>query len=167
MIGAAGKACPLCGHFNKQTAKNCTQCGTAFFLAEVEGETRKRCASCGHYNRMNAKACTRCGTRYTKVQIAGRGRPAKWCPRCGAQRKPSAKVCPRCGYRFVVQPSEAPVVQSNTSVEPKQVIEPPSINGEPAPYISPEELRELRLGDRARTDFLIRVMQKILGDKKS
>lgn len=166
MTDAAGKPCPLCGHFNKPTAKNCTQCGTAFFLAEVEGELRKRCAKCGHYNRMTARACTQCGTRYTRVQIAARTHQAKWCPRCGAARKPTAKACSRCGYRFAVKPTEAPVSQANTSVEPKTVVEPPPLNGEPAPYISPEELRELRLGDRAHADFLLRLMQAILGEKK-
>ena len=165
MTDAAGKTCPQCGHTNKLTAKNCPQCGTPFFLAEVAGEMRKRCASCGHFNRMTANVCTRCGAEYAKVQIATRGHKQKWCPKCGSPRKTSAKVCPRCGYHFIAKPSEAPVVQSETHTDPKKVIEPPDIDGEPAPYISPDELRKIRLGERESADTFLRAMQNLLRKK--
>ncbi|MBK8030578.1 MAG: zinc ribbon domain-containing protein [Chloroflexi bacterium] len=108
MTDAAGKACPRCGHTNKLTAKNCTQCGAPFYLADVQGEMRKRCAACGHFNRLTANVCTRCGAAYAKVQIAARGHKQKWCPQCGAPRRMTAKACSRCGYRFVIRPAEAP-----------------------------------------------------------
>lgn len=165
MSGGAGKACPQCGHTNKLTAKNCSQCGTRFFLAEVEGEMRKRCDSCGHFNRMTANVCARCGTPYVKTQIAARGQRQKWCPQCGSPRKPTANVCARCGYRFVVKPGVPPIVQADTLSAPKTVIEPPDIDGEPAPYLSPEELRKIRLGDRETADTFLNAMQKLLKKK--
>lgn len=166
MTDPAGKACPHCGHTNKLTAKNCTQCGTPFYLAEVEGEMRKRCATCGHFNRMTANVCTKCGTAYAKVQIAARGHKQKWCPQCGSPRKATAKVCTRCGYRFVAKPSVAPIDQSTTLTDPKTVIEPPDLDGEPAPYISQDELRKIRLGDRETADSFLRAMQDLLRKKK-
>ncbi len=165
MSDLAEKLCPHCGHSNRLTAKNCSQCGTPFFLAEVEGEMRKRCAQCGHYNRMNANVCTNCGTAYAKVQIAARGHNQKWCPQCGSPRKTSAKVCPRCGFRFISKPAEPAIVQSEALADPATVIEPPDLRGEPAPYISPDELREIRLGERVHTDLMMRVLQTLLRKK--
>ena len=165
MTDAAGKACPRCGHTNKLTAKNCTQCGAPFYLADVQGEMRKRCAACGHFNRLTANVCTRCGAAYAKVQIAARGHKQKWCPQCGAPRKMTAKACSRCGYRFVIRPAEAPVVQSDQLSEPKKVIAPPDIDGEPAPYIAPDELRKIRLGERESADTFLRAMQNLLRKK--
>jgi hypothetical protein len=115
------KLCPNCGHSNRASAKNCTQCGFAFFNVAnstssggSDGILRKRCQQCGAMNRMGAKVCAQCGKPFRSRLITF---GQKWCPQCGAERRPNAKVCSFCGYRFKPEsapiPAEPPVVQSN------------------------------------------------------
>jgi ribosomal protein L40E len=118
------KLCPNCGHSNRVSAKNCTQCGFAFFnvgksaatntLSGGETLLRKRCQQCGAINRMGAKVCAQCGKAF-RGKLVSFGQ--KWCPQCGAERRPNAKVCSFCGYRFKPESApivdEPPVVQSN------------------------------------------------------
>ncbi|MEP7291441.1 MAG: zinc ribbon domain-containing protein [Chloroflexota bacterium] len=151
------KLCPNCGHSNRASVKVCPQCGYAF-LASTGGFLRKRCAACGHMNRLGAKVCSHCGHAFQGKVTALQSEGQKWCPVCGKRRGASAKVCSSCGYRFklpvrVPAVPEQPIVQSETLAEPiklrKTTSAPPtpkvpSLSGEPAPYISPEELKRLR-----------------------
>jgi DNA-directed RNA polymerase subunit RPC12/RpoP len=198
----SGKVCPRCGHTNRMSAKNCTQCGTAFFLALVDGEIRKRCPRCGVYNRESAKVCTNCGREYRTLQLTSRGQRQKWCPQCGAPRHATAKVCARCGFRFKTgaaveaplqqsslttdpippqaaakpaPPPEAPIKQSPLIAEPisrRVTAAPPrrgaarpdfDLSGEPAPYISPEELDRIRGKRPSRWDNIRRFIRSLLG----
>ncbi len=126
------KLCPICGHSNRASAKNCTQCGYAFFLTDTSGMLRKRCPQCGHMNRMGAKACSQCGHRFhvRARKLSGQ----HFCPQCGAPRRPGAKVCSNCGFRFKV-PTEPPVVQSNALGEPISVSSVTSTPPLPKPVI--------------------------------
>ena len=170
MSEAGRKVCPNCGHENRATAKNCTQCGFAFFLASSDGMLRKRCRVCGHLNRMGARVCSQCGTAFGGKILAPRQQPQNWCPNCGARRRDGAKVCSFCGYRYKV-PAEPPVVQSNdlsAPVSPGGVIsvpKPPDLRGEPAPFLSDEELRRLRREGEHRPGFFVRLYQVLRDDK--
>ncbi|WP_343418344.1 hypothetical protein [Candidatus Flexifilum breve] len=62
-------------------------------------------------------------------------------------------------------PRGSAIVQSDQLSEPKKVIAPPDIDGEPAPYISPDELRKIRLGERESADTFLRAMQNLLRKK--
>ena len=186
------KPCPNCGHSNRVTAKNCTQCGFAFFLADTGGMLRKRCAHCGFFNRMGAKICTRCGAAFRGTVMESRSQRQKWCPQCGAPRKAGAKVCNQCGYRFKAEPVEPPLVQSNDLGVPIKVkppeppvkvtprvtptaSEPPAqpaspkptdLSGEPAPYLSPEELERLRQMGTDRRDVFVRLFKSLRETKR-
>lgn len=173
------KLCPTCGHSNRFTAKNCSQCGAPFYLVRVDGEMRKRCTTCGTYNRMAAKVCTQCGTPYRTIRVAARGQVQKWCPQCGAPRSLTAKVCTRCGFRFVKRSPtpEAPVTLSERFAQPvdlegqtapsKGTPKPDfDLSGEPAPFISSEDLKRLSQPARpnSRLADLIDLIRSLLGD---
>jgi len=169
------KRCPNCGHSNRATAKNCTQCGFAFFLASSDGILRKRCSLCGHMNRLGAKVCSQCGSAFQGHILSAPNQRQKWCPQCGAKRRDTAKVCSRCGYRFKVPPMESPVIQSDTLGEPivSQKIttstpEPKKhdLSGEPAPYLSKDELERLRRVGTASPGTFVRIFQ-ILRDNQN
>lgn len=148
------KLCPNCGHSNRASAKNCTQCGFAFLNLGVTdsggaGVLRKRCQQCGAMNRMGAKVCAQCGSAFRGKMVALR---QKWCPQCGAERRPNAKVCSFCGYRFKPESAsiitEPPIVQSSelsASIITRGDLPhtPASINAEapkPAPAASTPDL---------------------------
>lgn len=146
------KTCPRCGHSSRASVKVCPQCGYAF-LSSTGGILRKRCDACGHMNRLGAKVCSRCGKAFENSVSMLQSEGQKWCPQCGKRRNASAKVCSNCGYRFKTPAISAPVVQSETHSEPISVKKitsapptpkPRDLSGEPAPYISPEELKRLR-----------------------
>ncbi len=172
------KICPKCGHRSRASAKNCAQCGTGFFIVYSKGELRKRCHECGFYNLDRAKVCTRCGTSYPAILMTSRGHVHKWCTQCGAIRRLTAKVCNRCGFHFTPPPLETPIQQSPALAEPlSQQIEaapPPSgaarpafdLSGEPAPYISPQEMQRLQRGGTTRTGRMMRLLRALLGEKR-
>lgn len=171
MSDAERKVCPHCGHPNRVPAKNCTQCGFAFFLATSGGVLRKRCHACGYMNRLGAKVCSQCGAAFGGKLLAPREQPQKWCPNCGARRRDGAKVCSFCGYRFKV-PGEPPVVQAGTLSEPIapggviSAPKPPDLSGEPAPFLSEEELKRLRQVGEHRPGFFVRLYQVLRDDKR-
>ena len=146
------KLCPNCGRSSRVSVKVCPQCGYAF-LSSTGGVLRKRCTACGYMNRLGAKACSQCGKAFENRVASLQDNSQKWCPDCGKQRNPGAKICSNCGYRFKAPADEKPIVQSETQAEPIKVRrtistpptpKPPDLRGEPAPYISPEELKRLR-----------------------
>lgn len=180
------KVCPQCGHTSRMSAKNCSQCGTPFFLIRVHGTLRKRCANCGTYNRHMAKICASCGQPYRKIQVATRGQSQKWCPQCGSPRSLTAKVCTRCGFRFKPPlpgsagvfpvPQQSPLQQGEVQAEAiDQYLETSTpapgarrpafdVDGEPAPYVSPDELKKLLSEGRSRWDFVASLIKVLLGD---
>ncbi len=178
------KICPNCGHSNRYSAKNCTQCGFSFMFIRTEGALRKRCAFCGHYNRLGAKTCSQCGSKFrgTAEEMIPRSQVQKWCPQCGAPRREGAKVCSRCGYRYKTSPIEPPVVQSNELSEkviPAEKLDPApppavdsappkqrDLSGEPAPYLSDHELEHLRRMGSERRDVFVRLFN-VLRDNQS
>ncbi len=146
------KLCPNCGHSSRVSVKVCPQCGYAF-LTSTGGVLRKRCAACGHMNRLGAKTCSQCGKAFASGVSSLQSGEQKWCPNCGKRRNGSAKVCSSCGYRFKTPAADKPIIQAETQAEPIKLRKttsapptpkPPDLSGEPAPYISPEELKRLR-----------------------
>jgi hypothetical protein len=118
--------CPNCGHSNRASAKNCTQCGFAFFNVGTSPSDsgsadilRKRCQQCGAMNRMGAKVCVQCGKAFRGKFVSFR---QKWCPQCGAERRPNAKVCSFCGYRF--KPESAPIIAEPPVVQSSDLSAP-------------------------------------------
>jgi DNA-directed RNA polymerase subunit RPC12/RpoP len=169
------KACPHCGHMNRAGAKVCTQCGRPFVLSSRTGMLRKTCPFCGHENRLRARVCSQCGKAFSgthpiKTSIIG-GRQ-KWCPQCGAARRPGAKVCTQCGHRFsftrltapIVQPTPPAVTLPPDSTTPAVKL-PTDISGEPAPYLSSDELDRLRGGGAYHPNVFIRLLSTV--NKKS
>ncbi len=172
------KRCPKCGHSNRAAAKICTECGYAFFLESTSGMLRKRCSHCGFMNQMGAKVCSQCGHKFHGKLLSTRARShnltQKWCPQCGAQRREGAKVCSYCGYRFKELKVEPPVVQSSTLADPVTVHNvtsaPPEpkvrdLSGEPAPYVSQDELERLRQMGGERPGVFLRLFKAIRDDK--
>jgi DNA-directed RNA polymerase subunit RPC12/RpoP len=163
------KICPSCGHSNRANAKVCTHCGRSFSLVRATGMLRKRCSNCGAENRLSAKVCTSCGQAFSMEKALNRPTTtAKWCPKCGTKRKPGAKVCTNCGYRFESQkPSAEPIVQMpQPAITPKPpttppVELPPDLKGEPAPYISDEQLNRLRQGTAYHSNVFVRLLYQM------
>ncbi|MBI1279271.1 MAG: zinc-ribbon domain-containing protein [Anaerolineaceae bacterium] len=167
------KSCSYCGHSNRASAKICTECGRSFTLVRATGVLRKRCPECGYENRLRAKVCSQCGHTF-QVQKAPM-RPvsstkAKWCPKCGSKRRPNAKVCSQCGYRFEVDkasPTAPPIVQmpqpaiTQKPAQPPPVKLPPDLKGEPAPYITDEELNKLRQGTSYHSNVFVRMLYQM------
>lgn len=172
------KICPKCGHRSRAGAKNCAQCGTGFFIVYINGELRKRCRECNFYNRDRAKVCTHCGAPYPAILITSRGNTQKWCTQCGAPRRSTAKVCTQCGFRFTQSPLESPIQQSPALANPLsqqiQAAPPPSgaarpaydLSGEPAPYISPQEMTRLLHKGTTRKGFMMRLLRALWGENK-
>jgi DNA-directed RNA polymerase subunit RPC12/RpoP len=165
------KFCPYCGHSNRSTAKVCTNCGQPFVLARATSLLRKRCPECGYENRLRAKVCANCGHIF-QVERAAKSptASAKWCPKCGTERKPGAKVCSNCGYRFdtkktptapIVQMPQPAITPTPTPTPPVKL--PPDLKGEPAPFMSNEELNKLRDADAEpyHSNVFVRLLQQM------
>jgi hypothetical protein len=145
-------------------------------------------------NRMGAKVCSQCGSKFHPKLITTRGRSKpgalaaraqvqKWCPQCGAERREGAKVCSFCGYYFkdaaapkpqrAEPPFEAPITQASAQAEPaiqNVATTPPEpkprdLSGEPAPYITQEELERLRRMGGERPNTFVRLFKAIRDDK--
>jgi DNA-directed RNA polymerase subunit RPC12/RpoP len=169
MTPADRKICPHCGHSNRSTAKVCTACGRPFVLARATSLLRKRCPECGYENRLRAKVCSNCGHAF-QVERAAKSptASAKWCPKCGTERKPGAKVCSNCGYRFesgktptapIVQMPQPAITPTPTPTPPVKL--PPDLKGEPAPFMSNEELNKLRQAEPYHSNVFVRLLQQV------
>ncbi len=163
------KICPHCGHSNRAGANVCTECGRSFMLVRATGLLRKRCAACGYENRLRAKMCSHCGQAFP-VEIAAKraSAGAKWCPKCGAKRNTGAKVCSHCGHHFEIdKPNTAPIVQMpQPAITPKPappppVKLPPDLKGEPAPFLTNEQLNQLRQGEAYHSNVFVRMVYKM------
>ncbi len=138
-------------------------------LVRATGLLRKRCSNCGYENRLRAKVCSHCGQAFAVEKIVNRPiAAAKWCPKCGAKRKPAAKVCTQCGYHFeVVKPSVPPIVQmpqpamTPKPAPPPPVKLPPDLKGEPAPFITNEQLNQLRQGTAYHSNVFVRMLYQM------
>jgi DNA-directed RNA polymerase subunit RPC12/RpoP len=159
---------------NRAAAKMCSQCGRPFVLTGLTGTLRKNCPSCGHQNRLGAKVCSQCGKAFLGTHsISVIGGRQKWCPRCGTARGAGAKVCPQCGYHFrftrlttpIVQPKPSAVTLPPDTSAPPPVKLPVDIGGEPAPYLSSDELDRLRGGGVYHPNVFIRLLSRT--NKKS
>lgn len=151
------KKCPQCGYANRTTAKVCANCAYRFVSAEAPG-LRKFCTQCGTANTIRARVCVQCGKAF---------HTPKWCPQCGKPRRSGAKVCSQCGYTFrrlvPVEPPVKPFVDAPITLPPQfeaPIPLPPEdepkpakpvpvasdleASGEAAPYISNDELNQLR-----------------------
>lgn len=160
------KYCPHCGHSNRAGANVCSQCGRSFVLVKATGTLRKRCPTCGYDNRLRANVCSQCGHNF-QVEKASKapGKGVKWCPQCGKKRNPTAKVCSQCGYHFE-KTGTAPIVQMPAPAivakprPPAPVKLPPDLKGEPAPYLSNDEINHLRKGGVYHSNVFVRLMSK-------
>ncbi len=163
------KICPHCGHSNRATANICTQCGRSFILVRATGTLRKKCNKCGYENRLKARVCSQCGQPFKIEKAVNRPMAgAKWCPKCGKARKAGAKVCSQCGYRFhPSQTGSAPIIQTAQPAitlapnNPPPVNLPPDLKGEPAPYLSSEEIDRLRHGGVYHSNVFVRLMYQM------
>ncbi|MBA3873902.1 MAG: zinc ribbon domain-containing protein [Anaerolineae bacterium] len=165
------KICSHCGHSNRLNAKVCTDCGQPFVLVRATSLLRKRCPTCGYENRLRAKVCSNCGHEFQVEKAAKVPTPttsAKWCPKCGTQRKPGAKVCSNCGYHFETgKTATAPIVQMpqpaiTTKPTPTPPVKlPPDLKGEPAPFISNEQLNQLREGTTYHSNVFVRMLYQM------
>jgi ribosomal protein L37E len=175
---AQRKKCPQCGYANRTTAKVCANCGHRFLKAEIQG-LRKYCTQCGTPNRIRARVCKQCGKAFRAAV------PTKWCTQCGKPRRENAKVCSSCGYRFPTrrQPEEPPVkpfADQPLTLPPvfdeliplppereagKVAVKPDATTpmSEPAPFISNDELNQLRgkgLYNKRTTELTLRKKAK-------
>lgn len=165
------KRCPQCGYANRMMANVCANCGYRF----SEG-LRKYCTRCGKPNRVRARVCIQCGKPFRPAGVP------KWCPQCGKRRRPGAKVCSQCGYRFRTPASEPPIAPNP---EPPLVLPPQfdlselnplpphkpaaadvesrssDLSGEPAPFISNEELNQLRGAGIYKRSVIARTMSRL------
>lgn len=169
------KPCPNCGHANRPTAKVCANCGHAFLSVRGDGMLRKFCTHCGAENRIRARVCVQCGQPFRGARPVIKVHGQKWCPQCGKPRRKNAKVCSNCGYRFKATPEEAPIVPN---VDPPltlpQQFDPPAalppqqtpkrpvpLEGEPAPYLTNDEIKRLRETGIYNLNFAARVHNQI------
>lgn len=167
------KPCPKCGHANRPTAKVCSNCGHGFVSTREDGTLRKFCAQCGAENRIRARVCAQCGTPFRGVRPIIKVSGQKWCPQCGKPRRKQAKVCSQCGYRFRPTPEEAPVVPNadppitlpekfDTPANlPTPTKRPVPLEGEPAPFLTNDEINQLRKTGIYRQNFAVRVRNQI------
>lgn len=163
------KICSYCGHSNRSTAQVCTQCGRSFVLVRSTGMLRKRCPNCDHENRLRAKVCSQCGQTFSVEKLVRRpNATAKWCPRCGHKRKPEAKVCSNCGYHFETHKANtAAIVQTpppatNPKPAPQQPVKlPPDLKGEPAPFLSDDQLNRLRQDGPYHSNVFVRLLNQM------
>ena len=163
------KICPHCGHSNRANANICSQCGRAFVLVRATGMLRKRCSNCGYENRLRAKVCSHCGQAFAHEKVVNRPTTApKWCPKCGHKRKIGAKVCTQCGHHFDSgKPATAPIVQMPQPAidlkptPPPPVKLPPDLKGEPAPYLTNEQLNQLRQGTQYHSNVFVRLLYQM------
>ncbi|MDX2159993.1 MAG: zinc ribbon domain-containing protein [bacterium] len=178
------KTCSQCGSSNKIGAKNCNQCGTPFSYLRENGVLRKRCTTCGYFNRDSAKVCSQCGTEYRRVVVASRPvarstAPAQppsgkapnttqrqLCPQCGSSQRMEARVCTQCGHRFTAA-ERKPFTGDPISKRVQTSAPPPGaprpvydVSGEPAPYVTAEQLERLRREGRSET-FIAQVLKTL------
>jgi hypothetical protein len=97
----------------------------------------------------------------------------KWCPQCGTPRRKQAKVCSNCGYRFKTVPAETAIVPNADppvtlppefdapAPLPPVSPHPVPLEGEPAPYISNEELNQLRGAGIYNPNLLARTITRL------
>ncbi|HEX2906696.1 MAG TPA: zinc ribbon domain-containing protein [Phototrophicaceae bacterium] len=165
------KLCAHCGHANRGAAKVCSQCGQPFLLVGETGTLRKTCPGCGHKNRVSAQVCSQCGRAFrsgTSVKVAATNRRPRWCPQCGTARRPSAKVCPQCGHKFYARSSQPPLTQTPPpavtllpDVFPAPPVDlPPTLTGEPSPFLSSDELDRLRQTGMYHPNILVRLYHR-------
>ena len=164
--GMLRKRCSHCGFMNKMGAKVCSQCGSKFHgkllssKARSHNLTQKWCPQCGAQRREGAKVCSFCGYRFKEIKIEP---PVV---------QSNALAAPAIEHSSA--PTEQPVVLSNTLADPVTVHnvtsappEPkvPDLSGEPAPYITQEELERLRQMGGARPGVFLRLYKAIRDDK--
>ncbi|MBI1258202.1 MAG: zinc-ribbon domain-containing protein [Chloroflexi bacterium] len=164
--GMLRKRCSHCGFMNKMGAKVCSQCGSKFHgkllssKARSHNLTQKWCPQCGAQRREGAKVCSYCGYRFKEIKIEP---PVV---QSSALAAPAIEHSPA--------PTEQPVVQSNTLADPVTIQnvasvppEPkvPDLSGEPAPYITQEELERLRQMGGERPGVFLRLYKAIRDDK--
>jgi len=81
--------CSKCGSDNREGAKFCNACGTAF---------SNTCAACGALNQPGAKFCDECGTTLTGgVPTTAEGRAAVVVPSAGERRHLTVLFCDMVG----------------------------------------------------------------------
>jgi len=175
------KPCPLCGHANRPTAKVCSNCGHGFVSARADGTLRKFCPHCGTENRIRARVCVQCGQPFRGVRPVIKMNGQKWCPQCGKARRKQAKVCTNCGYRFKIVTEEAPVVPKTDPpiMLPPQFDAPPKLppstppkrnvplEGEPAPYLTSDEIDRIRGGGIYNPNFAARLISQFTRKNRS
>lgn len=165
------KKCPQCGHGNRISAKVCANCGYRFISAQIQG-LRKFCTQCGTANRIRARVCMQCGKAFRSASptVVQKWCPQCGKPR-HTTTKALAKVCSNCGYRFRTsvrtqshpeppvkpfadspltlpplfdEPIPLPPDEEPRKVDPVSTVDDQHSSGEPAPFISSDELNQLR-----------------------
>jgi len=184
--GVLRKRCSHCGYMNRMGAKVCSQCGSKFRVKllttrgriQAQNHAQKWCPQCGAQRNEGAKVCSFCGYHYKDIQV----QPAPVRPVVPKVEPPfeppvmqsSTQAEPTTIQAVTPEPSfEPPVMQSSVS-EPVTVHnvtsappEPkaPDLSGEPAPYITQEELERLRTMGGERPGVFLRLFKAIRDDK--
>jgi DNA-directed RNA polymerase subunit RPC12/RpoP len=189
--GMLRKRCSHCGFMNRMGAKVCSQCGSKFHSkllttrAKSRNRAQKWCPQCGAERHEGAKVCSFCGYHFKEVP-APKPQPKQVEPPFEAPITQSNSLSDAAIHTFAsapeakvpLQPSEPPfeppITQSSTNAEPITVHnvtsappEPkaPDLSGEPAPYISKDELERLRRMGGERPGVFLRLFQAMRDDK--
>jgi DNA-directed RNA polymerase subunit RPC12/RpoP len=164
--GVLRKRCSHCGFMNHMGAKVCSQCGSKFHSkllttrARAHNQRQKWCPQCGAQRHEGAKVCSYCGYRFKDIKI-----------------EPPVVQSNELSQPPIVHsnaPTEPQVVLSNDLAEPVTIHnvtsappepKPIDLSGEPAPYISQDELERLRRMGGERPGTFLRLFKAIRDDK--
>lgn len=162
--GEVRKRCFNCGTFNRMNAKVCAQCGTTYprlQLASKRRDGQKWCPQCGAPRRATAKVCTQCGFRFKQNAIKE--------PPIGQSDELAEAI------RRIRKVDDSPLIQSEVMADPVTQRGTAGVNrkaprpaadvaGEPAPYISPDELKRITSRpEPSRLETLVHFIRGLLG----
>jgi hypothetical protein len=156
--------CPNCGARRRDGAKVCSYCGYRFKTPTeapiVQTGDLSEPITAGGVISANLPAPSAAPTEPPVVQTGELGEPVT-----------AGGVISANAPKVSGTPTEPPVVQNDTLAEPVKVRrvvtapKPPDLSGEPAPYLSPEDLKRLREVGEHRPGFFVRLYQVLRDDK--
>lgn len=156
--------CPNCGARRRDGAKVCSYCGyrykTPTEAPVVQTSDLGEPITSGGVISAKVPAASAAPTEPPVVQTGELGEPVT-----------AGETITAIPPKVSRQPVEPPVVQAETLAEPvkvRRVIttpKPPDLSGEPAPYLSAEDLKRLRDVGEHRPGFFVRLYQVLRDDK--
>jgi hypothetical protein len=176
--------CSQCG--SKFHARLRTTRGRSHSPLSARAQVQKWCPQCGAQRREGAKVCSFCGYRFKDIPVTPARKPVikpveqSIEPRFEPPVMQSSTQMDALAIQAapnqpqIEAPFEPPIMQSNTLAEPVTVHnvtsappEPktPDLSGEPAPYITQDELERLRTMGGERPGVFLRLFKAIRDDK--